>query len=258
MREVAHPLVPAGDQVPALIAARGLGYRVAGRRLIDGMDLEIRQGRRTMIMGANGAGKTLLLRLLHGILPPGAGQVLWRGQPLDRAARRQQAMVFQSPVMLRRSVLGNLRFALAVRGIRGAERAAHEAAALRQAQLEDLARRPARVLSGGEQQRLAMVRALALRPEVLFLDEPTASLDPASTLAIEALIDQAHGAGVSIVMVSHDRAQARRLGDDIVFLHEGRVAETGPAAQVLDTPRSAAARAWLAGRIHLLPPDRGR
>ena len=260
MREAASGMTAASpaqraEAAPApLLRARGLCFDAGGKRLVDRVDAGIRPRRRTVIMGANGAGKSLLLRLLHGLIRPTAGEVLWQGRPLDREGRRGQAMVFQRPVMLRRSVLANLRFALAVRGIRGPERAAREAEAIERARLRDLAKRPARVLSGGEQQRLAVARALACGPRVLFLDEPTASLDPASTHAIEQLIREAHEGGVTIVLVTHDTGQARRLGDDLIFLHGGRVAETGRAPEVLDAPRSEAARAWLEGRLYLDPP----
>lgn len=235
----------------ALLAARGLRFATRGRELIGGLDLAIAEGRSTVILGANGAGKSLLLRLLHGLIAPTGGQVLWQGRPADRAARAAQAMVFQRPVLLRRSVLANLRFALKVRGIRGRAGDVRAAEALERARLTDLAHRPARVLSGGEQQRLAIARALACSPDLLFLDEPTASLDPASTYAIEAQIREAHDSGVTVVLVTHDTGQARRLGQDIVFLDAGRVAESGPAERVLETPRSEPARAWLAGRLYL-------
>ena len=234
-----------------LLRARGLCFDAGGRRLIDRVDADFQPHRRTVIMGANGAGKSLLLRLLHGLIRPTAGEVRWQGRPLDRAGRRGQAMVFQRPVMLRRSVLANLRFALAGRGLSRAERAAGEAAAIERARLSDLAHRPARVLSGGEQQRLAVARALAGAPRALFLDEPTASLDPASTHAIEQQIREAHANGVTVVLVTHDIGQARRLGDDLIFLHAGRVVEAGLTPEVLDTPRSEAARAWREGRLYL-------
>lgn len=239
------------DPVAPLLATRDLCWTVNGQRLVDNVSLAIRPGRRTIIMGANGAGKSLLLRLLHGLLPPTSGDVQWKGGPLDRSARKAQAMVFQRAVLLRRSVAANLDFALAVRGLKGRAKAARVREALAQARLEKQARQPARLLSGGEQQRLALVRALSCDPDLLFLDEPTASLDPASTHAIEDLIRAAHARGVTIVMVTHDLGQAKRLADDIVFLHAGRVAETGPASRVLEMPRSEAARAWLEGRLYL-------
>ncbi|MCI4663908.1 MAG: ATP-binding cassette domain-containing protein [Neomegalonema sp.] len=236
---------------PPLLAARDLALTVRGEPLLRNVDLDIHAARRLMILGANGAGKSLLLRCLHGLTRRTGGGVYWRGRPMDRAARRAQAMVFQRPVMLRRSVLSNLLFALGAAGVRKSERRARAQEALEQARLEHLARRPARLLSGGEQQRLALARALACRPEILFLDEPTASLDPAATLAVEQLISAAHSDGVAIVMVTHEAGQARRLGDDIVFLHRGAVAEAGRAAHCLSAPSSAPLQAWLEGRLYL-------
>ena len=252
---MAAPAPPITAGASALLSARGLCFDAGGKRLVDGIDIDIRPGSRTVVMGANGAGKSLLLRLLHGLIRPTAGEVLWQGRPLDRDGRLGQAMVFQRPVLLRRSVLANLRFALAVRGLSGPERRAREAEAMERSRLGDLANRPARVLSGGEQQRLAVARALACAPRVLFLDEPTASLDPGSTHAIERLVADAHESGVAIVLVTHDIGQARRLGGDLVFLHGGRVAEAGPAPDLLDAPRSEAARAWLQGRLYLDSPS---
>lgn len=238
-----------------LMSARGLSFEARGRRLVDGVDLSLAEGRCTMVMGANGAGKSLLLRLLHGLIAPSAGTVTWRGAPLDKAARRAQAMVFQRPVMLRRSVRANLGFALGVRGLSRLARREREAEALERAGLSALADRPARVLSGGEQQRLAVARALACDPQLLILDEPTASLDPASTQAIEAQLCAAAARGVTLLMVTHDAGQARRIGDDVIFMHAGRIAETGPAADVLDRPASAAARAFAEGRLYLDPKE---
>lgn len=236
-----------------IMTARDLSFTVNGRRLIDSIDIAIGRGRRTVVMGANGAGKSLLLRLLHGLIRPTSGALLWQGRPLDREARRAQAMVFQRPVMLRRSVLSNLRFALSVRGMRGPERRHREGEALASARLDDLAGQPARLLSGGEQQRLAVARALASNPQILFLDEPTASLDPASTDAVEQLIRDAHAVGVTTVMVTHDVGQAKRIGEDVIFMHAGRVVEQGRLADIIDAPRSKAARAWLEGRLYFEP-----
>ncbi|MEE4187722.1 MAG: ATP-binding cassette domain-containing protein [Roseobacter sp.] len=238
----------------ALLEVRDLELDLGGKRLIDGAQLAVSAGRRTVILGANGAGKSLLLRLMHGLLVPSSGTVLWRGKPLNKTARAAQAMVFQRPVMLRRSVLANLRFALRIKGLSGAERSARETEALDLARLTDLAHRPARVLSGGEQQRLAIARAMVCRPELLLLDEPTANLDPASTKAIEDLIVAASDAGITVVMVTHDAGQARRLGQDALFVHAGKVVEAAPADTLLSAPYSAPARAWCAGRLFLESP----
>ena len=233
------------------VAAENLVFEAGGRRLIDGLDLTLRAGTRTVVIGPNGAGKSLLLRLLHGLIRPTAGSISWAGRPADRDVRRRQAMVFQRPVLLRRSTAANMRYALRANGVRGAALGRRVEDWMRRADLLDLARRPARVLSGGEQQRLAVARALSPEPEILFLDEPTASLDPASTLAIEDLIQRAHGAGTKIVLVTHDLGQARRFADEIVFLRRGRVEEVSPAASFFGRPRSDKAQAFVDGRIVL-------
>ncbi len=231
---------------------RGLVYRAGEARLIDGIDLTIGGGTLTVVMGANGAGKSLLLRLLHGMLTPTQGQVLWGGEPLNDGRRRFQAMVFQRPVLLRRSVVANLRFVLKLRRDAALRRAED---ILREVGLAEQADQPARLLSGGEQQRLSLARALALEPQVLFLDEPTASLDPASTAAIENIVHTAHGRGTKIIFVTHDIGQARRLADDVVFLDRGRLAEHTSASQFFDKPVSGAARDYLAGRLVLRQPQ---
>lgn len=239
------------------LSVNGVQLRRKGQVLLDLEDLRITKGRRTVILGTNGAGKSLSLRVMHGLLKPDTGRVLVAGQPLDRMARRRQAMVFQKPVLLRRSVAGNLRFALSVYGLRGNARAQRLEALVEMAGLTRMADRPARHLSGGEQQRLALVRALASEPDILLLDEPTASLDPAATQAVETLILRAHEQGVTVVMVTHDAGQARRIGQDAVFLHQGRVVEHGPAAQVIGAPLSLPAQAWRDGRLYLDPHGNG-
>lgn len=230
------------------LEVRGLAWSAGGKRLIDGIDLALTDGGITVIMGPNGAGKSLLIRLLHGLLEPDAGQITWNGQASGDATRARQAMVFQKPVLLRRSVAANIDFVLKLRGRMDA---AFRDDLLKRAGLSDRARQPARALSGGEQQRLAMVRALACQPDVLFLDEPTASLDPASVHAIEEMITDTRKAGVKILLVTHDMGQARRLAHDVVFINRGRVAEHTPAASFFDNPASAPARDYLAGKIVL-------
>ncbi|MBI4184401.1 MAG: ATP-binding cassette domain-containing protein [Proteobacteria bacterium] len=226
----------------------GIGFRAGGQDLLAGVDLAIAAGPPTLFLGPNGAGKSLLLRLCHGLLTPTAGAVRWTGIDAERA-RRRQAMVFQTPVMLRRAAAANVAYGLKLRGLARAERAARTAEALALTGLAELAKRPARLLSGGEQQRLALARAWALRPEVLFLDEPTASLDPAATGQVEAIVRGIAAAGVKIVMSTHDLGQARRLAGEIVFLCRGRVAERAAAGAFFAGPRCAEARAFLEGRL---------
>jgi tungstate transport system ATP-binding protein len=249
---VFEDLAAAVDTVPILpVHVRDLVFEAGGRRLIDGLNLTLRPGVRTVVMGPNGSGKSLTLRLLHGLLQPSAGAILWGGRPADDAIRRRQAMVFQRPVLLRRSAIANVTHALRSRGVPRHERHARAERMLAKAGLAALAHTPARLLSGGEQQRLALARALSLEPEILFLDEPTANLDPASTLAIEHLIQTAHEQGTKIVLVTHDVGQAKRLADEVVFLHQGRVEEQCSAGDFFAAPASMRARAFLEGRLVL-------
>ena len=216
-----------------------------------GTDLTIEQGSRTIIMGPNGAGKSLLLRLLHGLLTPTEGEICWGEIPRIDQARQRQALVFQRPVLLRRSVGANLRFALKLRRYTRAEREDRLRHVLELASLSHLVDRPARVLSQGEQQRVAIARALVLEPEVLLLDEPTVSLDPVSVEAIEELILAAHRRGTKIILVTHDMGQARRLADEVVFLEQGRVVEHSPALQFFQQPNAGAAHTYGDSRVVL-------
>ncbi len=226
----------------------GVGYTARGETLIAGIDVVLSARQRTVILGPNGAGKSLLLRLCHGLIQPTSGRIAWH-QTNDAILRRRQAMVFQRPIMLRRSAAGNIDFALKLRGLLRADRHRRVAEVLARTGLAQLAGLPARVLSGGEQQRLALARAWALDPEVLFLDEPTASLDPAATRAVEELVETIHATGTKIIMTTHDLAQARRLADEVLFLYHGRLLETGPAAQFFAQPRTAEASAFLKGEL---------
>jgi len=225
-----------------------VSYEARGVPLIDDLSFELAAGPRTVLLGPNGAGKSLTLRLCHGLIAPSAGTVTWQG-PGAAQAMRQQAMVFQRPVMLRRSAAANLSYALSLRDVPMGERRARVAQALDVAGLTALAGRPARVLSGGEQQRLAIARAWALRPQVLFLDEPTANLDPASTRAVEELIGEVVRSGAKIVMTTHDLGQARRLGDEILFMHRGRLIERACGQSFFTVPKSAEAAAFMAGSL---------
>ncbi len=218
----------------------------SGQKLIDGLTLELPCGGVTAVIGPNGAGKSLLLRLVAGLISPTAGVV-----QIHPAYAGRIALVFQRPVLLRRSVHGNLAHALSVYGVPRKQRFARLAELLEIGGLAALADRPARALSGGEQQRLAMVRALAARPRLLLLDEPMASLDPQSTLVIETLVRATAEAGTKIVLVTHDHGQAQRLANEIVFLHHGRVTEQTRSERFFTDPASGAGRAFLEGRLLL-------
>ena len=223
-------------------------FEVGARRIIHALSATFDAGPRTVILGPNGAGKSVLLRLCHGLLLPTSGTIAWNSPEIPGAARRQ-AMVFQRPVLLRRTALGNVTYALKLAGVASGEREERALEALRKVGLETLADRSARVLSGGEQQRLALARVWALRPEILFLDEPTASLDPGATHEIERIIGDMHAAGTKIVMVTHNLGQARRIGDEILFLHQGRLVERAPCDQFLKHPASPEAASFLEGEL---------
>jgi tungstate transport system ATP-binding protein len=239
-----HPTAPERD--PRRLEVRGLSLVLEGHARIRDVSLALAPTGITVLMGPNGAGKSLFLRMLHGLVPPSAGTITWGSEPISDRVRKRQALVFQKPVLMRRTVAANIDFVLAARGRR--DRARRDEL-LRHVGLAGHATQPARLLSGGEQQRLAIARALATEPEVLFLDEATASLDPASVLMIEEIVRAARDAGTRILFVSHDAAQARRLADDVVFLHEGTLVEQGPAEAFFAGPSSAVARDYLAGRI---------
>ena len=227
------------------LKAHELTFVAGGRTLIAPLSLEITAGPSTVILGANGAGKSVLMRLMHGLLAPSSGTISWSGDD----ARRRQAMVFQRPVLLRRSALANVTYALNLARVPRAERDGVALEALDSVGLVSLANRPARVLSGGEQQRLALARAWALHPEVLFLDEPTASLDPSSTREIERVIQAFDAAGTKIIMATHNLGQARRLGDEVLFLHHGRLVERAPVEQFFSRPVSPEAAAFIKGEL---------
>lgn len=227
-----------------------VGFAADGRMLLEDVTLRLEAGLRTVILGSNGAGKSLLLRLCHGLLQPSAGAIRWSAAAADGdVLRRRQAMVFQRPVLLRRSAIANIRYVLSLNGVPWRRRQSLAMAALDRFDLVHLAQRPARVLSGGEQQRLALARAWASGAEVLFLDEPTSSLDPAAALQVEMAVQEFHTAGTKVVMTTHDLGQARRLADEVVFLSRGRLVEHAPAAEFFKGPRSPQARAFLAGEL---------
>ena len=245
---------------------RGATLTKEGVRLLSAIDLEILPGERLLVLGPNGAGKTLLMHVAHRLIAPTQGQV-------DVVGQVREAMVFQRPVLLRRSVIGNVLYAIdharpgggqrssAVEvvaddprpsgggGESGEGREARALAALRLVGLETLAHRPARVLSGGEQQRVALARAAALRPDLVWLDEPTANLDPASTQAIESIVMRMSDQGATCVMTTHDIGQARRLAQRVVLMAGGRIIESTEAARFFEQPATDAGRRYLRGEL---------
>ena len=226
-----------------LIEVTNLCLRLNNSDLLNSISVSTKTPGVTMLMGPNGAGKSLFLKCLHGLIQPTFGSIKVRGEQIQGPSN-DQAMVFQKPVLLRRSVLENLAFAAP----QGADLGAINNA-LATAHLGDKRDLPARLLSGGEQQRLAVVRALLRNPKLLVLDEPTASLDPASVQIIEGLIRDFTELGGKTIFISHDLGQAKRLGSEIIFLHEGRVVEHSDVDLFFSNPTSKEAKAYLNGQL---------
>ena len=230
------------------LTVENVSFVAGGRTIIDRVSCEFTPGPRTVILGPNGSGKSVLMRLCHGLLTPTAGRIVWRGSR-DERRPRAQAMVFQRPVMLRRAALANVTYGLELAGVARAARDRRAREVLDAVGLSAIAGRPARVLSGGEQQKLALARAWALTPEVLFLDEPTANLDPGATREVERIVDQIHLSGTKIVMTTHNLGQARRLADEIMFMSGGRVVDHAPVERFFAQPSTPEAAAFIKGEL---------
>jgi tungstate transport system ATP-binding protein len=215
--------------------------------ILDGINLFFSAGLPTVLIGPNGSGKTTVLRAAMGLIAATRGRITWGDRDTPSSERR--AIMFQRSVMLRRSTQGNVRYALAAAGVPHGERSDRAIKLLALVGLQGLEHRPARILSGGEQQRLALARALARDPAVLFLDEPTASLDPHATKAIEDIVRDVTARGVKVVMATHDLGQAKRLAGDIILLHRGRLIENGSADTFFAAPKTDEARKFMAGEL---------
>lgn len=228
------------------LVIKQLGVTVNNKPLLRSIELELADKGISIIMGHNGAGKSILLKCMHGLLEPTEGSIHWSGSKATSLInRKKQTMVFQKPLMLNRSVAANIEYVLKLRG----KPKNLQEKYMQSAGLSNKSSQPARSLSGGEQQRLAIARALACEPEVIFLDEPTANLDPDATLKIESQIYNASQQTIKVIMVTHDIAQARRLADDVVFISQGSVAEHSKAELFFNQPQSVAAKEYLSAYI---------
>jgi len=245
MTSLNAPFVEASRQLPfSALHFESVTFRHQGKPLLGPCSFSLEGPGPTLVMGPNGAGKSLLLRLAHGLLPPTEGRVSW-----SSTGRPRQAMVFQQPVVLRRSALANITHALAVNKTPRNARKELALEALAHFGLTASADTPARVLSGGEQQRLALARAWVLSPGILFLDEPTSALDPAAIRAVEAAVQEFHQRGTRIVMTTHDLHQAKRLAGDVLFLSNGKVREHTSAESFFTAPVSPQAQAFITGEL---------
>lgn len=229
------------------LRVEAISLRRGGRQILGPLSWVLEGSGITVLMGPNGSGKTSFLRAMHGLERVYQGALHWSAPP--ESVRAKQAFVFQTPILMRRSVLDCIAYPLLLDGVSKDNARIRAAEAAVRVGLSALLDQPAQVISGGEKQKLALARALVRGPELLFLDEPCANLDGQSTREIEAILMQARSAGTRIVMSIHDLGQARRLADDILFLHAGRLVETGPKSILLETPRSPEMAAFINGDI---------
>jgi len=218
--------------------------RRRGKRIIGPVTHRLEQGPPTIVIGPNGSGKTTLLRVMHGIERISTGQVNWTHDAPD-----QQAFVFQSPIVLRRTVAENLAYPLRLAGVDKAEIVSRVTTWLARIGLDAFANTAVTRLSGGERQKLAIARALIRTPQVLFLDEPCANLDGHTTREIEALLSETAAAGTRLIMATHNMGQARRLAGDVIFMLNGKIHESGAANYIMNTPQTSELKAFLQGDI---------
>ncbi len=218
-----------------------------GKRIIGPIDIDISEDGFTIIMGPNGSGKTTLLRLLHGLERSRGGEINWNTDL--ETARLNQSYVFQTPILLRRTAVENIMYPLLLRGITKEEASQNAKEWIARIKLDTSANLNAKLLSGGEKQKLALARALATKPQLLILDEPTANLDGTATKEIESLLQETRRSGTRIIMTTHDLGQAKRLAEDVVFLYQGNIHERGEAKNFFKSPTTNEAKVFTAGEI---------
>ena len=225
-----------------------LFFSVGGNEILCNLNFQLDSDSKTFIVGPNGAGKTVLLKTCHGLLTPNSGRIHYADGATSNT-HEKQGMLFQRPILLRRSVKANIEYALTVRGVNGAEKRERVNCVLDDTGLSSLANQSARTLSLGEQQRLALARVWALRPRILFLDEPTAHLDPSSTRIVEHIIFQIVESGTKIVMTSHDMGQVKRLADEVLFLYKGRLMEHSSVKTFFSNPKTEEGKMFAKGGL---------
>ena len=230
------------------IKIKDLSILLNGSFVLKNINCQINDKSITAILGPNGAGKSLLLQTINGLVTVVNGEITYNLKQLDNNIRKQQAMVFQNPTLLRRTVLGNMEF---VNSINKNTNMLGVKSILKKVGLEDFNNKPARLLSGGEKQRLSLARALLIQPKLLLLDEPTANLDPYSLKLIEDIILEENNNGTTIILTTHDMSQAKRLASNIIFINKGRVIEQNSSKDFFIKPKSIEAKKYINGEILL-------
>ena len=232
-----------------LVSLQGAGVAFGRVQALQGVDLTLHRGERLALVGANGSGKTTLLRLLHGLLPMSPGEGRRSVHEIEPGRLPRAAMLFQKPFLLSLSVRFNLMVGLWLHGVPRTAREARCEEALRRVGLLAQMARPARELSGGQQQRLALARAWALKPDILLLDEPTASLDPSAKREVEALVEQIAADGVTVAMSTHNLGQAKRLATRVAYLEAGRLVADLPVQRFFNDELPPEAALFLKGEL---------
>jgi len=240
----------------SIVRAKDLKKIYNGRTVLDIDDLEIEEGKITAIIGPSGAGKTTLLSLINGIERPDAGSVFFGGEEISPESRcsietaRRMAMVFQKPVMFNTTVYNNIAYGLKIRNMKHEQIDKRIRAASDWMGISKLLGQKAATLSGGESGRVAVARAMIIRPDLLLMDEPTANLDPANVSTIEEMITKAaREYGSTVIIVTHNMFQARRLADNIVFMLNGQIIEKGSGTEIFGNPSDRRTQAFISGNM---------
>ena len=234
----AHDLTP--------IQFKDLSVILGQKIILDKINCKIKSNSITAVLGPNGAGKSIFLQTINGLFSIQSGRLNFNLMEINQEIRKQQAMVFQNPVLLRRTVIANLQF---ISNLRNKESNRLLKKILSKVGLEDYEKKPARLLSGGEKQRLSMARALIINPNLLLLDEPTANLDPYSLKLIEDLVLEENSIGKTIIFTTHDMSQAKRLATDVIFLNKGKVLEQTISKTFFKSPKTLEAQKYINGEI---------
>ena len=234
----AHDLTP--------IQFKDLSVILGQKIILDKINCKIKSNSITAVLGPNGAGKSILLQTINGLFSIQSGRLNFNLMEINQEIRKQQAMVFQNPVLLRRTVIANLQF---ISNLRNKESNRLLKKILSKVGLEGYEKKPARLLSGGEKQRLSMARALIINPNLLLLDEPTANLDPYSLNLIEDLVLEENSIGKTIIFTTHDMSQAKRLATDVIFLNKGKVLEQTISKTFFKSPKTLEAQKYINGEI---------